>query len=212
MNIDDFKTMWKEYDRKIDESTAIHEKLMTSIIANRSDNRFTSVKRIYQLRAAWIGICLLVGSLVIIGNPFDYTHTVQYVPMMVFSLSLVVFLIDIILSYRALNKISVTSQNVRESLRSIIAIYEKPRKFVGYVLVTFLCSQLLMFPLTFLPVAKGVDWSLQLPKMIVPVSAGILTVVVGYLLGAFRSSGGEKFKGDLAELESLKRLSSELAE
>jgi hypothetical protein len=42
-------------------------------------------------------------------------------------------------------------RTIDDSLKKIIAVYEKPKRFVKYILIIFLISQVVLFPLSFLP-------------------------------------------------------------
>jgi hypothetical protein len=116
-------------------------------------------------------------------------------------------------AYVRLKDIRITHNNVDESLKKIIAIYEKPKKFLYGTVVVFLFSQTVLFPLSFLPrsVERMGLWS-ALGERMIAISVAALILFVAFKLGAFKERHAEKFKEDLSELQSLKAMSAELKE
>jgi hypothetical protein len=211
MNLDELKTAWKEYDRKLESTRAINEKIIASMIAERTGNRFSKVRRQYIAGFAWMFICASFGILVLMTNPFDYGTTLQYIPMVLFVIGLVILMAGMTIRFLALKKINFSHYNIGESLRRIIAEYEKPNKFLYYTVVIFLFSQVFLFPLSFLPrsiEARGL-WP-ALGERLIPISIAALMLYGAYKLGAFKERHVDKFREDLDELESLKAMSAEL--
>lgn len=211
MNIDDLKIIWQEYDRKLESTHAINEKIILSMITERSGNRFSNVRRRYQAGLVWMFICLSFSTLVILTNPFDYRYTIQYTPIVIFALGLVVLIIDMGRSYATFEKISLTHHNIGEALKRIIAVYEKPRKFLRYVIYIFLFSQVVLFPLSFLPRnMEQMGWWQVLGERLIPIAINGLLVFAAYKMGAFKERNADKFREDFNELQSLKKMSREL--
>lgn len=213
MNLDELKTAWKAYDRKLQSTQAINEKIIVSMVTERSGNRFSKVRKQYILGLAWMLICLMFSVLIILTNPFDYEYTLQYIPMVIFAVGVTILITGMTISYLKIHGITITHQNVGEALKDIIAVYEKPKKFLYYTVIVFLFSQVFLFPLSFLPRSienKGL-WP-ALAERIIPISIAALMVFVAYKLGAFKERHVDKFREDLNELESLKAMAAELAE
>jgi len=211
MNLDDFKTAWKVYDRKLQSTQALNEKIIASMITERSDNRFAKVRRQYILGFCWMFICMAFGILVILTNPFDYGQTIQYIPMVIFVSGLVILMTGLTMRYFALRKIIISHNNIGQALKQVIAVYEKPRKFLYYTVIVFLFSQVFLFPLTFLP--RSIETSGLWPALgerLIPISIAALMLFAAYKLGAFKERHVDKFREDLSELEMLKAMSAEL--
>lgn len=212
MDIDDLKLTWKEYDRKLQSTQAINEKIILSMITERSGNRFSKVRRRYQFGLLWMFICFSFSILVLVTNPFDYRYTIQYVPICVFAVGLGILIADMIRSYATFQKISVTHYNVGESLKRIIEVYEKPKKFLHYTVIVFLFSQVVLLPLSFLPrTIDRLGLGLALAERLIPIAIGVAILYAAHKLGAFKETHADKFREDLNELESLKKMSAELA-
>ena len=213
MNLDELKTAWKVYDRKLQSTKAINEKIIISMITERSGSRYAKVWRQYIIGIAWMLICLAFSILVIFTNPFDYRYNIQYIPMVIFAASMIVLLGGMFRSFMEMQRITITQHNVGDALKGIIAIYEKPKKFFHYIIMVFLFSQVVLLPLSFLP--RNLDTmglSTALAERLIPISIAALVLFLAYKLGAFKERQADKFREDLNELESLKAMSAELSE
>jgi hypothetical protein len=211
MNLDELKTAWLNLDRKFAATKTLNEKLIASIVTERSGNRFHIVRRNYVLGFVWLTLCLAAGLAVIFGNPFDYQYSVQYIPMIIYCFGLIAITAWMIQSYLQLGRVKLDQENIRIALKEIVAVYERPKKFMSYILWAFLLSQVILFPLSFLP--KSIEriglWPALAERMI-PISIAILMVFIAHKLGAFKERHGAKFKADLNELEQLKKMAAEL--
>jgi hypothetical protein len=212
MNIDELKTAWSVYDKKVEATQRLNEKVIESMIANRSDNRFTAVKRNYLFGFIWMFGWASLALVICLTNPFDYQMNWQYIPMWLFIACVVVFVFGMINTFSELGSINITNTNVDASLKKIIGVYERPQKFQKYTLYLFLFSQVVLFPLSFLP--RGIEraglWS-ALGERLIPMAIAALMLYVAHKLGAFKERHKDKFKDDLNELEELKRMSRELS-
>lgn len=211
MNVDELKTAWQNLDKKLHATKTLNEKLITSIVTERSGNRFQTVRRNYLIGFAWLTLCLVAGLAVIFGNPFDYEYTMQYIPMAIYCLGLLIISGWMMQSYTHLGRIKLDQSNIRSALKDIVAIYERPQKLMRYVLWVFIFSQTILFPLSFLP--KSIErvglWP-ALGERIIPIAIAVMMLYIAHKLGAFKERHGTKFKADLNELEQLKMMVAEL--
>jgi hypothetical protein len=211
MNVDELKTAWQSLDKKLHATKTLNEKLIASIVTERSGNRFQVVRRNYRIGFAWLILCLFAGLAVIFGNPFDYEYILQYIPMVFYCMGLIAITGWMMQSYTHLGRIKLDQANIRAALKDIVAIYERPQKLMRYVLWVFIFSQTILFPLSFLP--KSIDriglWP-ALGERMIPITIAVLMLFIAYKLGAFKERHGAKFKEDLNELEQLKKMAAEL--
>jgi len=211
MNVDELKTAWQSLDRKLHATKALNEKLITSIVTERSTSRFQTARKNYVIGFAWLTLCLAIGFAVLFGNPFDYQYTLQYIPIVIFCVGLIVISGWMMQSYIDLGRIKLDQANIRTALKDIVAIYERPQKLMRYVLWIFIFSQTIMFPLSFLP--KSIDRLGLFPALaerVIPIAIAVLILFVANKLGAFKERYGAKFKEDLNELDQLKTMVAEL--
>ena len=211
MNIDELKAAWSVYDKKVETTQRINDKVIESMIANRSDNRFAIVKRNYLLGFLWMFGWASLALVICLTNPFDYQMGWQYIPMWIFIGCVVIYTFAMVNTFLKLKTINITTTNVESSLKKIIEVYERPQKFLKYTLYLFIFSQVVLFPLSFLP--RGIERSgfwLALGERLIPMSIAALMLYVAHKLGAFKERHKDKFKADLSELEQLKAMSKEL--
>lgn len=211
MNLDELKITWQSVDRRLQATRLINEKIIVSMITERSTVRFSTVRRQYIAGFVWMVICLGAGVAILLTNPFDYRFTIQYVPMGIFTVCLALLLIDMVRSFLALQRVTIHSKTISESLRQIIAIYERPKRILRYVVLTFIFSQVVLFPLSFLPKtieSRGLWFALA--ERLIPISIALILLFVAHKLGAFKERNVLKFKDDLNELDELNKMSLEL--
>jgi len=210
MNIDELKIAWKEYNTKLQSTQMLNERMITSMIGERSRSRISRAQRSYIGALIYMVVVLAFCIGVFFGNPFDFTHWYQYVIIGFFVVCIVIFIISLITILAELTRINVARQNLDASLKKIIGIYEKPRKLVNRTGLLVLINTIL-FPLSFLPKSiqsHGVFMGIVL--QVVPILLSILLIYGASKLGAFKDRFGEKFKEDLRELNELKAMSKEL--
>jgi hypothetical protein len=213
MNLDQIKTAWKAYDSRLQSSKALSDKLIVSMITERSTSRFATVKRNYLVGFTWMALCLVPGIAIMAGNPFDYTYRAQYIPALIYCICLFILIIAMARHYSSLNNITLSQATLRAALKDIIAVYERPQKFTGYTLRVFVFSQLFLFPLSFLP--KNIERMGVGPALVerlIPIGIAALLYYIAHKAGAFKQRDAQKFKADLTELEQLQAMADELTE
>jgi hypothetical protein len=211
MNLEEIKTAWKAYDMRLQSSKALSDRLIVSMITERSGSRFATVKRNYLVGFAWMTVCLAFGIAIITGNPFDYVYPSQYIPVWIYCACLLMMIIAMARHYRSLNNITLSQATLSRALKDIIAVYERPRKFITYIIRVFVFSQLFLFPLSFLP--KNIErfglWP-ALAERLIPICIAVLLYYIAHRLGAFKQRHVQKFKADLTELDQLQAMNDEL--
>ena len=214
MNLDQMKTAWQEYDTKLQSTQVLNEKLINSLIKERSFSRLSWVKRQYSFLLFLLLFWVLFDVAVLAGNPFDYQQFIEYVPigirclcMMILALAMLKFNID-------LRKVEISHDSLHTSLNKIIKIvgsYENPDRLIGWTLKLMLLSSAVLFPLSFLPrkIERVGLWA-GIGDTLIPIAIALSLIFMAHKLGAFKGRQEEKFKEDLKELEELRGLSGEI--
>ena len=211
MNLDELKTVWKDYDRRLQTTRLINEKIISIMIAERSHNRFAKARKEYLMGLIWMFFCFTLSIVVIVTNPFDYSYAFQYGPMAIFGAGLMILIFGLLRSCLTFQNIAITQNNVGDALKSIISVYEKPKKFFHYTIIVFLFSQVVLFPLSFLPRnIENTGLGAALAERLIPIAISSLILYAAYRLGVFKQRHVGKFKEDLSELHALKKMSAEL--
>jgi hypothetical protein len=109
MNIDELKAAWNVYDKKVEATQRLNEKVIESMIASRSDSRFSAAKRYYLFGFLWMFGWASFALVVCLTNPFDYQMTWQYVPLWIFIGCVVVFIFGMMNTFSKLKSITITN-------------------------------------------------------------------------------------------------------
>ncbi len=213
MNIDELKSTWKAYDAKLQSGRMLSEKIISSMIHERSASRLALVEQRYLFGLLVMSGWLATGIAILIGNPFDYTLTVEYLPVAVFSGAMFILVISLAVSYNRFRNISIEEESLERTLRSIIAVYHTPVMYLSRAVKLILFSATTLFPLSFLPrKLEYLPLSQALWDVMLPVIISAAVLLIAYRLSVFRERQEQKFRKDMEELQSLKGLSDELRE
>lgn len=213
MNIDELKTAWMAYDSRLKLTHKISDKLIMSMIKEKSQSRLTKVKRHYLIGLFYMAALLSLGMAVLIGNPFDYTYAIEYLPIAIYCLCLIILIVTMINTNIKLQQVEINHNNLETSLKRIANIfekYQKPGKFWGITLKLML-STTILFPLSFLP--RKIEliglWG-GITETLIPIAISATMIFIAFKLGAFKERNGKKFEEYTKELQELKGLSEEL--
>jgi hypothetical protein len=211
MNIEDLKMAWQEYDSRLQATNTLSSQIVKSMIRDRSESRLSKIIRQHAYGIFYMIFWLLAGVAILLGNPFDYTRTVEYIPVSIFCISMAILIVGLYNTYAQLKTVNIDNDNIDSSLRKIISVYDKPNRFMFNAIKLLLFSATVLFPLSFLPrkIESLGFWPGFMDTMI-PIAISIATVWLAYKLGAFKERQAEKFRKDMEELDSLKRISEEL--
>jgi hypothetical protein len=211
MNIAELKSAWNEYDDKLRAVHSINDKIILSMIRERSKSRFSRIENMYRLSLILNTIWILIITATLLTNPFDFNHPAQYIPMIIVDLSLFIFSGISIISYLELRKVNLYRFSLEESLKKIIPIFEKPWKYIQRNTILIMAAAT-SFPLSFLP--RAIETVGLWKALIYELSPIIVVVIVIYFIsqktGLLNERYASKFKTDLDELRELKAMSAEL--
>ena len=124
MNLDELKTAWNRLDENVLASQKFSEQMVLSMMKDRSKSTLANMQRELRRVAVFFSALLVLFAAIILGNPFDYTRWLEYVPVVLYSLLVVTALIIIFNEYCEFRAVSLTKSNLRESLRLVIQSYE----------------------------------------------------------------------------------------
>lgn len=208
MNLEDLKLAWQTYDSKLQASKTINEKIILSMIRERSSSRVSIIKRNNAFLITVMFVELLVLVAIFIGNPFDFEYKWQFVPYIFLGIGVIMAIGVLFKNYKMLN-VDINNSNLGTFLENVIDGYEKNKKAEKWFGLTMLAAGCLTI-LSFLPhkLAKY-NLSTAIIDTIIPLVISLGIYFIAFKLGAFKNTKSEEFKRDLAELE---KLSADLAE
>ena len=211
MNIDELKMAWQDYDLKLQSTRSISETIITSMIRERSHSRLEKVISMQVYGLIYLIALVLLGIAILTGNPFDYTQFIEFVPIGIYSVSMIFICFGMLRSLNRLKKVDLNNGDVDSSLKKIIEIYETPERYIQTALKLLFFSSVVLFPLSFLPrkiETSGLSHALLDTFIPIVISAALL--FTAYKLGVFKEKNKEKFKRDREELNGLRGISDEL--
>lgn len=204
MNLEELKSAWQVYDRKLQASQAINEKLIFSMIRERSNSRVSRIKRdnILLLLVMFLEFVFLIA--VFVGNPFDFKFLWQYLPFLFILVGNLMAIVVLFKVYKML-KTDITNENLRLFLKNLIETFEKNKKAEGWFgVIMFVSGCLTIF--SFLPHKLAAEsLSMAIIDTLIPLAISGVIYWIAYKMGAFKNQKEMAFKNDLTELENLQR-------
>ncbi len=211
MSIEEIKTEWKQYNKKLEVSQRLNEHLIQSMLKERSRSRVSRIRRNNTIYLVLMLITLLVLAAIFAGNPFDFKYTMQYIPYCILFIGVLLAVISLI---KSLKNFSVNINNVSldNFLKTTIAEYEKTKKIERWFgIIIFSAGVLTAF--SFLP--KKLEHKEFWPAIGETAISILITMAIYYIayrLGAFKNKNKEEFENDLKEWNDLRNISSELTD
>ncbi len=208
MNLEELKSAWQVYDQKLIFSQKINEKIVFSMIRERSNSRLSKMKRENRLLMLFMFFEFFVLLAVFIGNPFDFVYLWQYIPFLFLLIGNLMAIVMLFKVYKMIN-VDITGIDLSSFLIQLIQSYERNKKAEGWFgAIMFVSGCLTIF--SFLPNKLAQKTlSLALLDTLIPLLICILIYFIAFKLGAFKNKKSEEFKKDLQELQEF---SSELKE
>lgn len=211
MNIDEFKSAWKNIDERLNSTQPIDGQLIESMIRERSNSRLSRIIKKQFVAILYVFLMFGLGVAILTGNPFDYQTKLEHIPIVIYCLSMATLLVGMVNAYRKLKIVDLNRGNLSESLKQIVRLYENPDRYLGYALRTLIFSAAVLFPLSFFPrKISGMDISNAMIDTVLPIFITSSLLFIAYKFGVFREKNSQKFRRELEELQSLKGLSEEL--
>ena len=211
MNLEELKSAWQIYDKKIQATQAINEKLIESMIRERSMSRVSLIRTQYHAFFFMLAVELIVMVAIFAGNPFDFKYQLQFIPYGLLSIGIVIAFLNLLKLYRKLNGF-LPGYSIGGFLKNILETYEQNKVFEKWFGIIFLSIGFIV-PLSFLPQKmekNSLTTALLETGMLM--AGTLLLYLLAFRLGAFKNRNKEKFGKDLAELNELKAMSLELKE
>lgn len=211
MELEELKTAWGIYDKKIISTQTITQKLIESMIKERSVSRVERLKKQYFAFFALLIIEAGFMLAILFGNPFDFKYQIQFLPFLLLLMGIIVAFINITQYYEKINT-PIMDKNIGAFLKGILDFYEKNKTYEKWFGITLFSIGFLV-PLSFLP-PKIEKYGIQkgLLDTAIPMIISLVLYFLAFKMGAFKKRHKENFKSDLEEYNELKGMSNELKE
>ena len=205
MNLDEFKSTWKAYDEKLLASQQLSERVVFMMLRDRSKSTLAQMERNLKVAGLIMTAVVLFFAAAIIGNAFDYTSWYFYIPSVLY-IGLALFAITVVVkNYRHLSRVSLSQQNLYDSLTTVLRWHEKTQAALARVWLLCMMSGFL-FGVSM--VARKFE-TYGTTKVALLLSGQALLILVVYavarwVFNAFEDKPGDELKENIQELEQLK--------
>lgn len=200
-NFEELQAAWKAADRKLTAQKTLNEKLVMSIIRERSGSTLVVMSRKNLGMAALFLVYAILFIALIAGNAFDYEHPLYYIPLVIQGITCLVFALLLFKTYRNINSIKLSREDLATALRKVIRVNDQHVVLSQKIWWCYFIAGV-VFPFTFLPAAasqRGMTEALGL--IAIPVVIIGLLVLIAKKLYLFRDKNGDRLKKNLRELE-----------
>lgn len=214
MNLDELKGAWTAYDDQLKSTRNIDDQVIAGMIRKRSISTVATIKKSYLYGIYFCSFYILAFTLLNIGNPFDYTHDFEQIPINAILGALILILIILLAARHTMKKLEVPGQSLLTHLENVIKEYRKTQKLLLWIVGIILFSASVLFPLTFLSrkIAKSGLWWGLIDTFSLLIFTLVLNVI--YHIIAKKKGVGTRswwsFKVIIKELEELKIMAAEL--
>jgi len=124
MNIDEIKTEWKQYSKKLEVSQRLNEHLILSMLKERSRSRVSKIRRNNTVYLVLMLLTLLFLAAIFAGNPFDFKYRLQYIPYGILSIGVLLAIISLVKSFKTFTT-NINSVSLDNFLKRTIEEYDK---------------------------------------------------------------------------------------
>lgn len=200
-NFETLQAAWKACDQQLASQKAMNEKLMLSMMRDRSGSTLAAMSRKNGAMAFLFSVYTVFFIACIAGNAFDYTHPLYYIPLAVQGITCGIFATWLLLVYRAISRVGLSGENLAGGLRQVIRANEQHLVVSRRIWWCYFIAGV-AFPFTFLP--RAIDhWGLSaaLGFMAIPVVIMVALVLLAKRLHFFEDRQHELLKQNLDELE-----------
>ena len=209
MNIDEIKTEWKQYSKKLEVSQRLNEHMILSMLKERSRSRVSKIRRNNTIYFVLMLLTLLFLAAIFAGNPFDFKYRLQYIPYGILSIGVLLAIISLVKSFKTFTT-NINSVSLDNFLKRTIEEYDKNKKIERWFGVIIFSAGLLT-AFSFLPKKlEHKEFWQAIGETAVSMLITIAIYFIAFKLGAFKNKNKGEFENDLKEWNELKNISMEL--
>ena len=209
MNIDEIKTEWKQYSKKLEVSQRLNEHLILSMLKERSRSRVSKIRRNNTIYLVLMLLTLLFLAAIFAGNPFDFKYRLQYIPYGILFIGVLLAIISLVKSFKTFTT-NINSVSLDNFLKRTIEEYDKNKKIERWFGVIIFSAGLLT-AFSFLPKKlEHKEFWQAIGETAVSMLITIAIYFIAFKLGAFKNKNKGEFENDLKEWNELKNISMEL--
>nr|WP_199083359.1 hypothetical protein [Pedobacter sp. ASV19] len=211
MNLDELKGAWNAYSDRVKTTADIEEEAIAGMVREKSGSVVSRIQKSYIYGISMAGFYALCFVALILGNAFDYTYSLQFIPLLLMLACFIVVLVLLLYARAGLKRADLYLQSPQMYLDEVIKAYRKPQRFLFSLVVLVFVSSSILIPLTFLPrKLEHEDVWYSLAQVFLPLVMVAVVYLAAKRMGYLNKKQWYGFKTNLEELNKLKRLASEL--
>ena len=209
MTLDELKNPWQQYNQQLAASKKLNEQVLLSMLKERSTSRVSRIRRESFMLLLVLSLEMILLVAIIIGNPFDFKHQLQFIPYALLGIGVLMAIISLCKTIKNFD-VTITKDGLADFLQKTINAYEKNRKAERWFgSIIFSAGVLTAF--SFLPKKlEHKDFWTALGETGLSIMITLLVYFIAFKLGAFKNRKKEGFENDWKELGELKAMSAEL--
>lgn len=209
MELELLKQAWSDLDKKMKSTELLNEKLIENIIASRSMATIDKLKKIHNGYYFVLVIELIFLTAILIGNPFDFISTWQFIPYVLLLIGIVMAFRNLKVMDRFIHQLS-PENNIGDFLQNIVIFYDKNKVNEKWFGISMLSIGLLV-PISFLPNKIA---NLGIQQSLIDISIMTATTLCIYLLAfklnLFRNPYKDSFEKNLNDWKELRTMAQHI--
>lgn len=204
MDLDEFKATWQVYGQKLDSTQRLSRQLINIVLHNRSRSTIDKMIRELQLAAGILLLIVLLFSAVILGNAFDYTRPLHFVPAVCYIVIAGTGLYFLNQHHNALRRTALHTHDLYQALSGLIRLRTRHTKLMGRVwMLGMLAGSMIMLP----NIARKFppeSWITTLLIVLLPIGVTAVSIGLATMAGMFTDHYLDELHGQVEELEELR--------
>ena len=204
MDLDDFKTTWQAYEQKLDSTQRLSHQLLDLVLRNRSRSTIDKMIRELRLATSIMFSLVLFFIAVIVGNPFDYTRFLHFVPAFCYLIIAGAGLYFLRQHNSALRRATLHTHDLYQALSDLIQLRTRHTKQMERVWVlAMLAGSMVMLPVVIRKFPED-SWTSTVLMVLVPIGMTIVSVGLSRMAGMFTDHHLDELREQVKELEELR--------
>src|SRR5688572_8010510 len=131
MNVEQIKMEWNRYNEKLSLSQQLSEKLIISMLKERSRSRLSAIRRSNSLYLLLMCLVLILLIAILTGNPFDFDYSWQFIPYGVLMIGVVITILTLIQSIQSLPA-DLNKSDLSSFLKQTVLAYDRKKKIESW--------------------------------------------------------------------------------
>lgn len=204
MDLDEFKATWQAYDQKLDSTQRLSQQVLGIVQRNRSRSTIDKMIREVRLPGAILLALVLFFSAVIVGNAFDYTRWVHYVPAICYVIIAGTGLYFLMRHNNQLRRATLHTHDLHHTLTELIRLRTRHSTLMKWVwMLAMLAGSLIMLPIIARKFSPE-NWVYFLLIGLLPIGITALSIGLASLAGMFTDPYLDELREQVEELEELR--------